>query len=236
MLGFPHMHGTRSVNTTSSPLSRASGIALIVGALLTMFFMLHHPSTSSDQLGAALAEIRDEGMLSAWVHGMLMALMVCIWFGTHGLTRALGADRALPILGFMLFSLGTLAYCVAAMVSGFIVPWIGAGFAGSEPETMEQARSLLRLSGVTNQAFANAGLIGTSAGILLWSLSLLARRSSARWLGAAGIAVAAVPAVLLLTGQLRLHVTGMTIVVFADGAWYLLAGWLLLRGRLSAAR
>lgn len=222
------------MNSSSLPaMSKAAGIALIAGALLSVFFMLHHPSTAADSLGAALQEIRTESGIAAWVHGLLIAVMTGIWFGTFGLTARLGADRPLPVLGFMLFTLGTLGYFLAASVSGFIVPQIGNEFAERTPEQMENARAMLVMAGATNQVFAGAGVIGTASGILAWSLTMLQRTAATRWVGFFGIAVAVVPAALLLGGTLRLHVGGMTAVVVAHGAWYLLAGGLLLRGGMG---
>jgi hypothetical protein len=217
--------------SSTGALNRATGIALIAGSILALAFMLHHPSTSAGDLAAALAEISAEGKLSAWVHGLLMVTMTGIWFGTYGLAVCLGTSRPLPVLGFMLFGLGTLAYLLAASVSGFIVPAIGADYAGSPAAEMEHAHALLDLAGTANQVFANAGVIATAAGILAWSISLALRPGSGRWIGVFGIAVSILPALMLLTGHLRLHVTGMTLVVAAHGAWYLLAGWYLAFGQ-----
>lgn len=212
--------------------SRVAGIILMAAAALAIFFMLHHPSTSSHEMGEALKEIRDEGSISAWVHGLLMLVMIGIWFGTYELTQRLGADRALPILGFMFFGLGTIAYCLAAMVSGFVVPEIGARYAGLSATEIEQARGLLRISGITNQAFAKAGLIGTSVGIFCWSVLLLTRGSSARAAGLIGLVLGLLPPIMLLMGYLTLHVTGMTAVVVAHSAWYGLIGYLMVWGSL----
>lgn len=216
-------------------LNRATGIALIAGSILALAFMLHHPSTSAGDLASALEEISAEGNLSGWVHGLLMVTMTGIWFGTYGLTACLGTSRPLPVFGFMLIGLGTLAYLLAASVSGFIVPAIGADYAGSPAAEMEHARALLDLAGTANQVFASAGVMATAAGILAWSLCLVLRPGSSRWIGVFGIAVSILPALMLLTGHLRLHVTGMTLVVAAHGGWYLLAGWYLAfrSGRLS---
>jgi len=223
-------------STPGSQLNRIAGMALMGGAALAIFFMSHHPSTSSQELGAALGEIRDEGVVSAWVHGMLILVMVGIWFGTYGLTRRLGAERALPVLGFMLFGLGTLAYCLAAMVSGFIVPEIGSRFADVPADQLEQAKGMLLISGISNQAFANAGLIGTSLGIVAWSLALMTHASINRIVGILGLAVGLLPAVLLLSGNLTLHLAGMTGVVITQSTWYLLIGYLMIWGPLKKPR
>jgi len=222
------------MNTQSTaPMTRAAGITWMTGALLMVFFMLHHPSTQSSGLGEALNEIRSEGHLSAWVHGMLIVVMVAIWLGGYGLTQRLGNTRVWPVLGLLLFSLGTLGYVAAAMVSGFIVPQIGEHYAGAAPEAMEQARALLNLSGIANQAFANAGLVGTSAGILCWSLALLPRPGIVKLAAVTGILVGLLPIIMLLAGHLVLHLAGMTGVVVADSAWYLFTGALMVWGPLK---
>ncbi|MDX1555532.1 MAG: hypothetical protein R3212_05850 [Xanthomonadales bacterium] len=217
-------------NQASKDINRTAGMVLVTGAVLAIAFMLHHPSTGGDSFAAALAELRDEASLSGWVHGALIVVMSGIWFGGYGLSLDLGIKQPLPALGFLAFTLGTLAYAMAAMFSGFITPHIGDVFAESTPEQMEHARALLSLTGAANQAFANAGLIGTAVGILAWSLALVSSAGLGRWVGIFGVLVSALPAVLLLTGHLVLHITGMTLVVVAHGAWYALGGVLLLRG------
>lgn len=216
-------------STSTQTMDQAAGIALMAGAVLALVFMLHHPSTAAEDFAAALAELRAEGATARWVHGLLIVVMSGIWFGGYGLSSNLGLNRPLPLLGLLAFSLGTLAYFTAAMVSGFIVPHLGDVYSGSSPERLEHARALLTLTGITNRVFAGAGVVGTATGILAWSLALLPRPGGGRWIGAFGLAAAIVPAALLLSGHLRLHVTGMTLVVAAHGAWYLLAGWHLLR-------
>ncbi len=219
---------------SNSRLTTVSGLALIAGALLTVFFMLHHPSTSAGDLAGALDEIGHEAAISAWVHGLLILVLAGIWFGCYGLTRRLGSGHTLPVLGFMLFTLGVFAYMLAALVSGFIVSEIALYFAGAPVAEMQQAGGFLRANWAANQAFANAGLIGTSLGILCWSVAMLLRQSLVRLAGVVGIMVAALPAVLLVTGHLQLHVLGMTIVVVANSIWYLMTGVLMVWGALRA--
>jgi hypothetical protein len=222
---------TVNVNQQNS-LTRSAGFTLVACAALAIFFMLHHPSTGAHELAQALDEIRDEGAISAWVHGLLILVMVGIWFGAFGLTRMLGTERELTIVAFLFFSLGTLAYCLAAMVSGFIVPAIGARYAGTPGAEMQQALGMLRVSFISNQAFANAGLVGTSAGIFIWSLELGVHKTAYRWLGFVGALAGLVPLVMMVTGNLTLHLAGMTWVVVAQSAWYAMAGVVMLRHRV----
>ncbi len=218
---------------SNSRLNPVSGLALMAGAVLTIVFMLHHPTTSAGDLSGVLEEIQHEAAVSAWVHGLMIAVLAGIWFGAYGLTVRLDAGRALPSLGYLLFSLGVLAYMLAAVVSGFIVPEIAAHFGGSQAAEMQQAPGFLAAGWAANQAFANAGLIGTSLGILCWSIALLVHQKLARIAGLIGILVGLFPILLLLGGHLRLHITGMTAVVVVNSIWYLMIGALMLWGELK---
>lgn len=218
---------------STSGLTRAAGYSFIIGAILALVFMLHHPGISADNTAGALAELRAESAISAWVHGLLMLVLLAVWLGGYGLTRLLGWNRVLPVAGLLLFTLGTLGYCIAAITSGFITPRIGELYAGAPAGQMEYARMLVSNNWLINQAYANAGLIGSSVGVTLWSLALCLGNSG--WQKAAGVIglfAGLVPVVLLFSGHLSLHITGMTAVVVIQGVWYVVCGGVMLRGRL----
>ncbi len=221
------------MNTLSeSRLIPAAGWLWVVGAVLAIVFMLHHPSTSSHETAKMLAELRDKGMLSAWVHGLLIVVMMGWWLAAYGLTVRLGHHRLLPVTGLLMFSVGIFGYSLAAIASGFVAPEIAEIFAGTSTAQMEQGRNLLRISWVVNQAFANLGLIGTSLAILAWGGALITHTGVARVTGVLGIFAGVLPVLLLLSGYLHLDVTGMTMVVVLHCVWYLIIGIQMLWGPL----
>lgn len=223
------------MNTTSeSRLTRAAGYALIIGSVLAVVFMSHHPSTESSGLVERLKELEAEASLSAWVHGLMMIVIVAWLYGAYGLSARLGMRFALPPLGLILFSLGSLAYVLAALVSGFVVSELGVYFAGLNSEQMQLAPALLRAGWIANQALANAAVIATAMAIAIWSLCLLRLGGRLRVLGMLGLLAAVLPAGLLLTGIFSLHVPGMTAVVLANGLWFVITGVVMIRGKLPS--
>lgn len=219
-------------HTAPHSLHRSAGITWIACGLLSIAFMLHHPSIGSDTLPERLQELSNKAMISAWVHGLLIVLMTGLFYGGVGLSQRLGLQRTLPVLALILFGLGTLAYMLAAIVSGFITPDLGEYF-NRHPEQLASAESLLRAAWAANQAFARAGLIATAAAMTCWSAALCSQPGLRRWVGLAGLLLALIPAALLLTGHLALQVTGMTATVIAVSVWYMLAGFWLMRSRNS---
>ncbi len=220
------------INDTTRQLTTAAGYALIIGSILAVVFMSHHPSIAADGLVERLQELKAEAAMAAWVHGLMILVIVAWLYGAWGLSARLGLNRALPPLALILFSLGCLAYMLAALVSGFVVTELGVYYAGGSPEQMQQAPGFLRAGWIANQALANAGLIGTSLAIAMWSLTMLGIGGRLRWLGLLGLLASLMPAVLLLTGHLSLHVTGMTLVVVAGGLWFVITGLVMIRGKL----
>lgn len=219
-----------------SRLIPAAGWLWVIGAVLAIVFMLHHPSTSSHGTAEMLAELRDEGMLSAWVHGLLIVVMMGWWLAAYGLTIRLGHYHLLPVMGLQMFSVGIFGYSLAAIASGFVAPEIAETFAGTSAAQMEQGRNLLRISWEFNQIFANIGLIGTSVAILVWGCALIRRAGIARVAGVLGVFAGAVPILLLLSGYLHLDVAGMTSIVVLHCAWYLIIGVQILWGPLRDSK
>lgn len=217
---------------SDSRLNPTAGWLWIVGAILAIAFMLHHPSMSSHETSELLAELRDEGAISAWVHGLLIVVMMGWWLAGYGLTQRLGNHCVLPVLGLQMFSIGIFGYSIAAIVSGFISPEIGRVFADTSIVQMEQGRNLLRISWAVNQTFANIGLVASSIAIVVWGSALLSRSGVARLAGILGIFAGVVPLLLQFSGHLQLHIVGMTMIVVVQGIWYLLIGVLMLWGPL----
>ena len=215
----------------SGGLDRSSGWALVLGTVLSVFAMAHHPSAGASGAAARLAEMAREATLSGIVHGALIALMLVVFFGLVGLAGVLGFGLGRVRAGLIAYSAGVVCMIGAALLSGFIVPALAGSYAGS-PETAEALVPIFSLCFRANQALAEVGVVAQSAGIFFWSWVLLGRSGWVRGVGWLGLGAGAVPILGLLSGRLHLDVHGMLAVVVLQALWTIAVGvWLIQRSR-----
>ncbi|MCL4865764.1 MAG: hypothetical protein KJZ47_07705, partial [Gemmatimonadales bacterium] len=198
----------------TEPAQRPAGIAIVVGSLVSVFAMGHHPSVSSGGT-EAVAEAAREAAVAGVVHGGLIAMMVAMAYGLWVFAERLGLSAGIVRLGAVSYVLGLGAMLGATLISGFIVPGLSNHYAGGGADlgTMEAARHLMTFGFVANQVLAKLGAVATSAAIVLWSVRLAGRAGANRAIGWFGMALGAELAALLLGGYLRLDVEGRRAVV-----------------------
>lgn len=207
---------------------RPAGIVILVGSILSVFAMGHHPSVSGSG-AAAVEELAREAALAGLVHGSLIALMVAMIYGFWVFAERLDLSAGVVRLGTVSYLVGVAAMIGAALISGFVVSGLGARYAGAEPGAIETARHLMAFGHAANQALAKLGVMAMSGAILLWSARLSGRSGTNRVIGWLGVAIGLVPPVLLLSDRLQLDVTGMGAVVIAQGVWNVAIGVQLIR-------
>jgi len=215
-------------------LKRTAAISLLICAVVSIVFMVHHPYTAAETLPERLAEIKNESALSAWVHGVLIVVMLGLTYGIYGVKVHLGSRRPLSVLAFIFYVYGIMAYALAATVSGFVAPEIGIIFAETSIEEMQLARRFLQLAWVSNQGLSYMGLMATSAGIFCWSVLLVLQTGRARMVGVIGLIAGVLPVLMWVFGDLRLNVTGMHFVVVVDAVWYVAVAIELFTGRKTS--
>jgi hypothetical protein len=220
---------------TSAHQTRVAGILLIAATLLSVLAMAHHPTLTAPDITAALQQLKELADLSAWVHGILIGLMLLIYWCLTEYSLRRGVGKPLVRAGLIFYGAGVVAMIGAATVSG----WLTARVGGLVPNPGEQDLHLLAIlinfSGSMNRILANLGAVAMSAGILAWSIGLLHDRGWTRAVGGLGLLAGLAPAVLLITGGMRLDVHGMLRVVLIQGAWNVAIGMLLAAGGLREA-
>jgi hypothetical protein len=195
---------------------RIAGGALILGSLLSVFVMAHHPQ-----------HVDPNGMVGL-VHGALIVLMSVIAFGfTHFALRR-GLVRPAILAGLIAYFIGVVADLGAATTNGFIVPALAARGADLS------GRDVFLLAWEANQALARLGVFATAAAFTLWSIDFLRRPGlEAKAIGGLGLLAGLIPATLLATGATDMHVAGAFIAYAAFAAWGVVVGVHLLRGKLE---
>jgi len=149
--------------------------------------------------------------LSVGVHALALACLPIAFYGALVLSQRLDALGALVTYGF-----AVAAVMNAAVYSGFVAPKV----AGQLPD-------LLRYTWYQNQAFALVYVIASCVAIALWSVALLRQ---ARALGIAGLVLAPLIALVVLTHTIGLDVHGFGAITLAEAAWFIGCGIWLLRG------
>jgi hypothetical protein len=216
----------------NNPAARKAGILLMAATVLEIAAMAHHPTVASHDIGPALEQIARMSDLSAWVHGLLIALMLVIFYIFTEFARRRGVALPWVRAGLIAYSVGVLAMIGAALMSGFVITQV-ASMAAHVPEPdLRSSAQLINFCAVLNQTFANLGAVLMSLGIVCWSIDLVRSRGFARVVGIFGLLIGLVPAAALVFGALHLNVTGMTQVVLLQSVWYIGIGALLIRGEV----
>lgn len=187
--------------------------ALIAGNCALLLTMLLHPTA---------AQLPTLAVLNALVHTLAVLATPLLFLGGIALTRRLGAPAALAF-----FALSLVAGACAGTISGFVAPDV---FRRMSAESLGGPwHALFRYSGIVNQAFARVLVISGAIAIVLWCVSMTARRA----LRVYGIATNAVIALLVIAGVLPLDVHGYGAVVLLQAIWFFLAARMLLEQPVS---
>jgi hypothetical protein len=204
---------------TADKGDRIAGMALVLGAALTVLAMAHHPTHLHP----------GPNGLNQLVHAVMIGLCGVMAFGFAHLALRRGLAHPTVLGGLVAYLIGLFGNVGAATINGFAVPALaarGKDAIGAGP---------FLLAWELNQALAGLAVFAVGAAFLLWSLGMIKRRDLAvRAVGVLGIAAGVVPAVLLATAAVSMNVAGAMLVYGLQAGWTVLAGFLLLSGRLTA--
>lgn len=222
----------RNFSPTSEPETAVqrenlSGWALILGAIggvLTMGF--HPPGGDLMASGDGAAHLARVALIT---HALAIASCPVSLVGAIGLSRHVAKGRASSILPLAVYATALVAALSATVNSGLVGPKIAQRMMEAQGMRLEAMRALFLYAGLVGRAFSGVFIVASSAAVLLWSAEILARKSFPLWLGAAGAAVSTLTLVAYLSGHLRLDVHGFGLLLFAQSAWLIAAGLLLIR-------
>jgi len=215
----------------SRTATRAAGAVLIGGSILEIAAMAHHPSVHAHDLAAVLVQLRALSAASAWVHGVLIALLLTVFFALTEFAWQRGITRPAIRAGLIAYAAGVVAMMGAALVDGFVTPRVAILAAGLGAADLSITAQLLHLCVLFNQALARLGAVAMSVGITAWSVDLVRGAGAERALGVFGVAIGLGSAGALILGALQLDVHGMMLVLLLQVIWTTGVGVLLLRTR-----
>ena len=201
---------------------RMSGLALIVGSGGMIITMVLHPT---GHVAAAQAEQMIRMLIG--VHGLALACLPLMFLGTWGLSRAVLERSSLAITALAVYTFALIAVMNAAVFDGLVTPGVlRQMMAGGAPA--DAWRALAHYNFFVNQAYAQVFVAASAVAIALWSVSTWKNRELARGLSIYGCVLAIVTIVALFSGHLDLDKHGAGLVIFADAAWFIVAGGQLM--------
>ncbi|MBT9446675.1 MAG: hypothetical protein IV086_13320 [Hyphomonadaceae bacterium] len=196
-------------NSGNPASDRFSGVALAVASMLSVLAMAHHPSSFGTGLGG-------------WVHAIMMVVVLVNFAGFIQFAGRWGLGRFSVRAGVVFYGAAVLANLLAALINGFVVEAAHANGANAD---------VLRLCWELNQALAYGGVFATSISFAIWGVDLIVTQRRRRILGAAALTAGLVPAALLWSGVMDMHVAGAFVVYAIQAAFGVLAGAELMRAR-----
>ncbi len=188
---------------------RAGGLILTASTILFIALMANHPTA-----GSGLFVHRG-------IHGLLMLMIVTTTAGFA--LFVLWRRSLLAVIGLVPFVVSAIAGFGAGTINGFIAPGLVTRGIGSYGE----------LLWTSNQVLASIGIVATAAAFGLWSLDLW--RLGWRATAMLGLLAGMLPALLLLSGRIDMHVAGAMIAYIANAIWALWLGVVLMRKAFTHA-
>jgi hypothetical protein len=222
----------RNFSSTSEPETavqheRLSGWALILGAIGGIVTMGFHPSGSD--LMAPADGAAHLARVALVTHALGIASCPVSLIGAVGLSRHVAKGRASSLLPLVVYATALVAALSATVNSGLVGPKIAQRMMEAQGMRLEALTALFLYAGLAARAFTGVFIVASSAAVLLWCAEILTRKSFPLWLGAAGAAASTLTLVAYLSGHVRLDVHGFGLLLFAQSAWFIAAGVLLIR-------
>lgn len=212
---------------------RKSGIALILGSLGGILTMAMHPVAAGSLTPENAARLSTG---AGAVHSLAMVSVVLVFLGACGLTRSIAAADRIAFAALVVFGFACVAVCIAAAVSGFIVPPMFERMARDVPAAAPQWQMVIGSVFQFNQAFARIYSVASSLAVILWSVSALRNRGFGRGLAIYGCIISALIILGIAIGHLRLDVHGMAAVWLGQAIWFVLVASRLYSQPASAGR
>jgi hypothetical protein len=212
--------------------ARIAGVLLMVTTLLSLVVMAHHPHVNTATLAEAVQQLAALEGASEWVHGILIALLLLIYWCLTEYSLRRGVEKPLVRAGLVFYGAGVVAMLGAAAIDGFVIGHIPGLVANPNDMDMRITAQLLNLSSLFNRTLADIGVVAMSAGILAWSVGLLHSAGWPRAVGVIGVLAGMAPALGLILGAFHLNVYGMMGVLLVQAVWNIALGALLVAKRL----
>ena len=208
-----------------------AGSMMLISAIGTLAFILHHPTFGASGFENAAAEIGANAPINQSVHGAMILFLLMYYYALSILSDVL--DIKIPVIRAAQLFIGcaTLSMVGAALLSGFVTTHL-AGYFIENSASDAQFRELLRLIYAGNQSLALCGMISYALAILFWSVHLIPKPGLSRIIGFSGVFSGAGLLLGLASGHLGSNIHGMIVLTAILGIWSGLVAIQLIRQKL----
>ncbi|NER15048.1 hypothetical protein GWK08_16450 [Leptobacterium flavescens] len=202
---------------------KSTGISLISGSLLIIATMVLHPS------GGSLQRIVEITGVITIAHSLAVFCLPIVLFGFYGLTNKLMESSRVSILAFIIMAFSLIAAMFAALLNGLALPYFLGKYSNSLEEKAEVLKPISSFSFAVNTSLDYIFIAGCCLAILIYSVLLISKSRSPKWIGYFGILILVFAAIGALTGFVFTSLTGFRIFTFSLAAWILSAGFYLIK-------
>jgi hypothetical protein len=214
-----------------APSGKIAGYTIGLCAVLMMLAISMHPHLEHQHGAEAVAAIGRLAPMLNVVHATVIVFVIALFYGFTVYSMRRGV-RSQAVLGALVaYAAGAGAFVLAALIDGFVVPTVSANYVGLPKDVLQVGLGVLNLCGVAIQILSKFGVIAMSAAIVLWSADLL-RDGAFRGVAALGAVAAVTPIVVLFAEGPAIVAATLSIIVIAQGIWYLAIATLLVRERV----
>ena len=206
---------------------RLSGIAIIVGSLMAILVMALHPV--GGDLQRDIEYLTRIASAAFWVHVLALVAIAIQAFGFVGLFRLLNPDLAFARAGFLSFVIAWIAVFGAAVAGGILPAGIIEMYPRLAPPEQTAMHVLWGYTIMINQTLGTIWIVGTCLGVLFWSALMWLQSTPWKIASVVGLAAGSIGLLSIVTGLLRLTVTGAGLFVAGFGLWAIIVGGLMCR-------
>jgi len=225
--------------------NRRSGIAMIAGQVGLLLTLSLHPS---GKITPAQVDQMVHKLIA--VHSIALAGLPLMILGALGLSRLLSSfnrDRPnrnrLSVAAFVIYCFAIAASLSGIVIDGLVMPHLlphlaeaaqasAAASSGAQPAasaTADSWRALFKYNGYLDMAFVQLSLVATAVAVITWSAAMLVG-AFPRALAIYGLILGVIALVALFSGALGAE-HALTIIIFGQATWFLIAGGLLCTRR-----
>ncbi|NVJ46602.1 MAG: hypothetical protein HWE07_05720 [Cytophagia bacterium] len=205
----------------TNSFEKRAGLSLIIGALLMIITMTLHP------VGGNIQQLLKITTIAIVSHSIAIFSIPFSVFGFWGITRKLGTQNPMSMLGFFTACIGLGGAVIAAALNGLALPFFVNRVAGSSEETLETASIIIKYGLSVNHAFDYIMIGGICTSFLIWSLVIIKKNQFPKWIAYLGLLLGLGFLALLFSGFVLVDLAGFRFFIFGIVIWILAAGIML---------
>ncbi|MES2109857.1 MAG: hypothetical protein V4577_13955 [Bacteroidota bacterium] len=200
-----------------------AGSALITGSVIMVVTMVMHPT------GGGIEHLRHIASMIIITHSLAILSIPVTLFGFWGLTRRMGTDNPLVMVGFITICMGLFAVMLAAALNGLALPLFINGHYATDPDAQKSLGLLLSYNQTLNHAFDYIFIGGVCLAVMLWSIVIIGGNIFPKWVAYFGLVTCIMVICSLFAGFIFVDLTGFRIFIAGLVVWMMVIGVMLKR-------